>query len=520
MSTLETINQELNIPSLNDWKQALLSELKLTEVDSKLLKNTIEGQFSILSFEGVGQVVPTQTAWKKSSQTYFSPSTDDLHFLDEDLANGVRAFFFHSDLFSKTHLVNCLKKIESHNDAKHVDVVLLGKSPVELKSNLKIIQVSAGVQAQEIFEQGGTHLQELGQLTLKVVEWCEKNPKATELTVVVSTDNHYFQSIAKLRALKEITTKIFLEYKRNLKLNLITLVNTRDWTLYERYNNVLRNAIAVSAGLIGGADLVQSLSYMATFENETSNKENEHIERSRRLARNTTHILSLESMLGMVQDAAAGSYHLETLTNFYAEAAWKLMQSLISKTEDDRFHFWKEELNKVQQERLKQFNLRKLVISGVNDYPNVKEILSLELKAPTTFRLSRHFENLRLKTEKLKKKPQVRIIFWGDYAALNGRLNFTKNYFELLGLTVLEPHHSVTQDKDLNAWLNQLQNNEILVLCAKDEDYEMLAKKVKLSPIANFVAGKVQIEHFTSLFVGQNVYDVLQTLVQELESKV
>lgn len=514
--------------NLEDWKKALQSELKLadpSQLESKLSKKTIEGVYSILSVEAAGQVIPNSTPWKKSSQTYVQPSSTFLESIRDDLGHGVRVFFLNARTLGVEICTQAIRLIEAHDDAKDMQVVMTGAS-VSVQTTLQVIDESKGVVAHDVINGGGTHLQELAALTVAIIRWAEKNPTATQMVAMVSTDEHYFQSIAKIRALREIAERIFSEFKRTVSVQVVSIVNVRGWTLYDRYNNMLRNTASVGAALVGGADVIQTLGYMAPFENEIEAVEDDaeqkiHVERARRMARNTTHILSLESMLGMVQDAAAGSYHFETLTENFASDAWALMQKWIGLSEVEYQAQWSAELQKVQTERLKQFNTRRLVLSGINDFPNVKE--KLALKKPLKkegFRLARAFEELRLRVERLKpsQRRDVRIVFWGDYAALNARLNFTKNYFELLGLTVHDPLASVQDEAALKAWLAQSKAGEIEVLCAKDEDYAALVTQVASKPLAKFVAGKVDVTGYEAIFGGQDVYDVLSRLVAQMEA--
>ncbi len=484
-----------------DWKKVFQHELKLPEVDQKLSKNTIEGLFGILSVEGTSQVIPNSTNWKKSSQTYFTLDQNTESAVKEDIDGGVRLFFLNN---KTSGLANFITK---HPESKDIEIINLDESE-------KLIN------AQLIHSQGGTHLQELAYLTTALINNLQKKSDVNEVKVVISVDNHFFQSIAKIRAFREIAEKIFNELKISPALKIISVVNTREWTVFDRYNNMLRNTSAVASALIGGADQIQSLGYMAPFETETKVLDPEHMRRSRRMSRNTVHILSLESMLGMVQDAAAGSYHLENLTNFYSEGAWKLMQKLLPMKESEQAQYWNDELAQIRAERLKQINHRKLVLSGINDFPNVKESLGLENLEASSFRVARGFEELRLRVEKLSKnkKKNVRIAFWGDYAALNARVNFTKNYFELLGLQIFDPGHSIQNSEELKSWMSQGQGDEIIVLCAKDEDYSNLASQIKKSSTANFVAGRVDLGEHTAIYGGQNIFEVLTNLVSKLES--
>jgi methylmalonyl-CoA mutase len=226
------------------------------------------------------------------------------------------------------------------------------------------------------------------------------------------------------------------------------------------------------------------------------------------MARNTAHILALESMLGIVQDAAFGSYHLENLTHYFCEESWKVMQRMIS-GEDVSL-----EITKAKEKKLQMIKTRKKILSGINDYPDAQELLGIELKDSMFFRPSRIFEELRLRMEKIKK-PKVFIALFGDYAGLNARLNFVKNYFELVGLEVIDRGSSETDlerfQKDLS-----IRDEEIIVLCASDEHYPSLKEAVSLMKTRNrFIAGKYEMESCKNLFVGQNIFENLQEIVQE-----
>jgi hypothetical protein len=149
---------------------------------------------------------------------------------------------------------------------------------------------------------------------------------------------------------------------------------------------------------------------------------------------------------------------------------------------------------------------RKDVLAGINDYPDAKEQLGLTLKKVDTFRVARIFEEIRLKVESLKNKPKVEILFQGDIGHLNNRINFIKNYFELIGLEVIEPTHAPS-----------IAENNILVLCAKDEDYPELAKRTQNQKcVAKYLAGKVEVPGFEMIHAGQDVYQVLSQLVTKL----
>jgi hypothetical protein len=392
--------------------------------------------------------------------------------LQEDVDNGVRVFFLHEpmqwDFF------------QNHPKKDELEIFFLDKSQTMIQW------------AREVHEQGGNNIQELAELTLKYIQ----NPRDYASVYV---DSAFFQNIAKIRAMKLLINRVNELKCDNRKVKFIALNSYREWTLYERYSNMLRNDIQVASALIAGADIVQSSGYQVLFDLVTNESNLEHDTRSSRMARNTSHIMALESMLGMVEDAAFGSYHLESLSHHYAGEAWNLMQRLL-KSRD----FFNADLQNVREERLKQIRNRKHVLVGINDFPDAKERLNLDIQSPF-FRTAQIFEELRLKVEGLKNLPHVEILLEGGSAVLSNRINFIKNYFELIGLVVTTENRS---------------GEKIIVLCSLDENYPELAQKhQKEKAFHKYVAGKIELPEYDSIFAGQDVYAVLKKLVSKLEAR-
>src|SRR5690606_26521901 len=157
-----------------------------------------------------------------------------------------------------------------------------------------------------------------------------------------------------------------------------------------------------------------SSGYIGPFELEGLEFSEDNLTRSRRIARNTAHILALESQLGVVEDASYGSYHLENLTHHYAQEAWGFMQKLLA--QESLQPFIENEAKQVREERLKRLRVRKHVLAGVNDFPDARERLNLPtLPKFTTFRVAQEFELLRLRVENLSTAPKVHIALYGHY---------------------------------------------------------------------------------------------------------
>jgi methylmalonyl-CoA mutase len=486
------------------WETTLKSELKIDQIESKTTKKTMEsGLWPTLSLESLTPShLPSLTAWKKSAQTYTKISTDKLaSLIQEDLDAGVRSFFFPQSLDKKAEAI-IQATIQHFSDHQDVDVFILGRNVLT---------------AEEVHAQGGKNIQELALLAAKLIE----NLGNENVQLGVYVDGQFFKNIAKIRALKLLVQKILTEAGSHQKVSVIALTSLREWTLYERYSNLLRNDTAVASAYIAGADSIQSTGYQTLFDLEFPDLvDDEHSERSRRMARNTSHILALESMLGIVQDAAYGSYHLESLSENYASEAWTLMQKILPLEPTQRKIFLDHEIKPVREARLELVKTRKHILAGMNDFPNAKEKLEIKkLPQGSFFRVSREFENLRLMMENSSTKPRVFIALYGDYALLSARINFVKNYFEILGLEVNDPAHT-KHDYETFAQELKTRQEEIVVICSTDDEYALIAPQLAtLKQTEKFVAGKVSVPGFESLYAGQNVYQVLEGIVSRWGSK-
>lgn len=500
---MESIYDYLNFEfksGLKDWETNLKKELKAESIEGLTHKPTVDGPLPVLSLTSEGHYLEVNEQWKKASQTYFQISQDIEIEIQGDLENGVRFFIFDLDLSQKdwTRIEKIFQGFDKKNE---LDILILGKSPENFTSDLKIISRKNFVSGAEAHNLGGSQSLELA---LNCVQFIEKEDPKTQALVYL--DSEIFSNIAKLRAMRLLLMRISESWGVGQSFRLIALTSFRDWTLYERYSNVLKNVASVSAGYMGGADLVQSSGFLSLFEKYQLNLNDSDSSRSKILARNTSHILALESMLGVVEDPAFGSFHLENLTRKYSEEAWSIMQRLLPLSQEER----KKEIEKLasltRETREMEMRKRKHVMAGINDFPD-EEVLGLEsLPEEKIYRRSRSFEELRVRAENLKKKPEVLIAIQGNYAALNARVNFAKNYFQLLGLKVQEGEFTPNAKAD------------ILVVVAADEDYEKMSH-FKTSQEMRFLAGKVSLEGFKNIHAGQDVYTVLDEVVKHWEAK-
>ena len=491
---------------LDSWESALKSELKLEDVSSQKVKKHIDlGLWPTLS-TAASQVVsiPAKTQWKKASQTYYKIEGQKIpDLLSEDLENGVRSFFFHAEFLQANDWESIQLALKSFHLSHEIEVFLLGSHSFSTIQGLHVVTLNQLLAATSVHYGGGHNVQELALLLTQLIEGLPHLP--THLGLYL--DSHFFKNVAKIRALKLLIQKVLKATDSKAEIKVVTLNSYREWTLFERYSNMLRNNVQVASAYIAGADSIQSSGYQILFDVETNVVDPVHADRSRRMARNSAHILALESMLGIVEDAAFGSFHLENLTQSYASEAWSLMQKLLSLSSKERALWMEGEIQNVSDERLLRLQTRKDVLSGINDFPDGKERLQLQVTAPSFFRTARPFELLRLRMESLTHLPSVQIIYQGDISLLDARVRFIKNYFELLGLEVLDPTETIVGNHD-----------SIIVLCAKDADYpDLIQQTLQSKCVARYIAGKIHHSEFESIFSGQNIFEVLSRLVAKLE---
>jgi len=134
----------------------------------------------------------------------------------------------------------------------------------------------------------------------------------------------FFQSIAKLRALRKLWAKAIEACGAGAQaasgLRVVVETSRRVISHRDPWVNLLRNTAASFAGAVGGADAIITLPMdVAVGLSDES---------SRRLARNTQLILQEECHLNQTADPAGGSWFLEKLTDEVAEKAWSLFQQV------------------------------------------------------------------------------------------------------------------------------------------------------------------------------------------------
>jgi len=194
---------------------------------------------------------------------------------------------------------------------------------------------------------------------------------AKQIVFNISLGTHHFLAIAKLRAARKLWSRVVETCGGSPAAGAMRIhasVGRRVLTVRDPYVNLLRNTVSVFAAGIGGAESITS----EPFDSMLGLPD----DFSRRIARNTTLVLQEESHLHRVIDPAGGSWFLDKLTQQVAEKAWTIFQQIereggmlaaltsgwVAKQVDSAFI-----------PREKNIARRKEGITGVSEYPNVRE---------------------------------------------------------------------------------------------------------------------------------------------------
>ncbi|MEM9068833.1 MAG: methylmalonyl-CoA mutase family protein [Myxococcota bacterium] len=145
----------------------------------------------------------------------------------------------------------------------------------------------------------------------------------TELQFALSVAPSLFGEVAKLRALRWIWAKAMAAAGvapegRKLALHARSALCHR--TRLDAWVNMLRGTAETFAAALGGADSIATSPFDAAIGPSDA--------LARRVARNTQLVLRDESRLDAVEDPAAGSWTLESITEAYAREAWGVFQQI------------------------------------------------------------------------------------------------------------------------------------------------------------------------------------------------
>ncbi|MBK9284780.1 MAG: hypothetical protein IPM51_10770 [Sphingobacteriaceae bacterium] len=366
----------INTRSEQGWETCETIIVRDEKAANKQALNALSGGVSGLIFE-IHKKTDLNTLLKnielENIYTQFNISNDSLYVLDELQ----KKYLYKNQFNSRT---TCYINIDPLRLA-----LQFGEWHKNEEADLKITKQLKHISVQaSIYKEGGAnritelalalaHLNEyLNNIDDKILKNYQK------IHVQFSIDGDFFGEIAKLRAFRLLVSFLLEQYKIEIPLHMHAQTARINKSTMDANTNLLRTTTEAMSAILGGSD---SISVHPYFTNTELTEEF-----SNRIARNQLLILKEESYLGVVSDAASGSYYLDAYTKQMAEAAWKLFQQI-----EKEGGFLKGIKNNTVQDliendanqQLIEVNEGKKTLIGVNKYLNKNEgTLKTELSKP------------------------------------------------------------------------------------------------------------------------------------------
>jgi len=341
---------------------------------------------------------------------------------------------------------------------------------------------------------GGSEAQELAFVIANAVEYMRAFTQAgTSLDAArglvwfrLAADADEFLTLAKFRALRKLWARI--EEASGLSPRPVFVSAETAWRMMstrDPYVNMLRTTIAVTSAGVGGANAISALPFTIALGLPDAF--------ARRVARNMQLVLLEESNLYRVTDPAAGAGGIEAMTTEMAKTAWTLLQEIEAAGGAAiaiEQGFVQKKVAATRAERLKAVARRRDSLTGVSDYPDLRELPVKVLDVPRvsvppmpasiTFeglppmRLAEPFEALRDASDRILTKtgtrPKVFLVNLGKLSDFTARATFAKNFYEAGGIEAVTNDGFKSQADMVAAF--KAAGAKLACLCSSDKVYE------------------------------------------------
>lgn len=331
-----------------------------------------------------------------------------LQFLDENFYQdiikeaGNRAIYLHIDLIN--HLAEDGNWHHNLKEDHRILDTILQKETNTLSIDIDLYQNAGATMVQQL-AYGLAHANEY------LMHLEKEQLSLPSITFQVAIGSNYFFEIAKLRALRQLSSVLIQEYAfaKAVTTHIIARPTRRNKTIYDYNTNMLRTTTEAMSAVLGGADTVINMPYDYIYH-----KTNDF---GQRISRNQLIILKKESYFDAVSNPSDGTYYIEAITKQLAEKALALFKDI-----EQQGGFLKQLKEGTIQRKIKesaqkeqtQFDTQEKILLGTNKHPNpddrMKAALELypfvKINPRKTLiepiikqRLSEKMEQKRLKTE-------------------------------------------------------------------------------------------------------------------------
>jgi len=426
----------------------------------------------------------------EAARNAVAAGAEEIAFLDVAIQNasdlgmclaGLQEIPIHFQNAGKTVLRLLLNRLE---DRKEIQSISTGWNPLgnpdfaaEVLRAAPPALVPFTLDGAEFEEAGATAVEEISLTLAAGIDYLAEmqsrnidiNRAATSASFSFAIGSNYFFQIAKFRSFRMLWARAVESFGGSAESARTCIrARTSRWnkTIYDPHVNALRATTEAMSAILGGADAITVAPFDECYK--------EPDEASRRLARNTQIILKHEALLAQVADPGAGSYYLESITDFLAREGWRAMQKI---EESGGFRKAVEagqltrKLEASMAARRKAVVTRRRVLTGTNQFANPSE-RALDRVDPMRLAANRRgadgYEALRLRTERhaayTGKVPQILLAEFGDVKMCSARSGFAANFFACAGFDVVTQRFS-------EAGEIAASEADLFVLCSSDAEY-------------------------------------------------
>jgi len=336
--------------SKKDWLEKVEADLKgksLSELDWNILDHISMSPFAHaddIKNPPISLSISTSNEWYISEEFHVNTNEEDINQQAvAALESGATALSFiiedpscqFEKLLKDIHLEWIFTHIESTGDIVKKCIDFLNDSPFDKskidlsfsitdKTQIEIQNENFTLIKDKICTCKGTDIEdvdhELCELLLQANYYIksakEEDSIAQSIYFELGLTDSFYLNVCKIRALKILWNLLLDSYDLNIIPPFIKVFMVTDSLNEDGDYTQIKAASQCMAAAIAGSSLIHIPPARA------DDKEDFH----RRISRNISHLLRLESFLDRVTDPVAGSYYFEILTDKIGQSAWSKFQ--------------------------------------------------------------------------------------------------------------------------------------------------------------------------------------------------
>ncbi len=364
--------------NFSNWEQLVKKQLKTDDIYTILKKENLEGIDVKPFYDSVEKPLVNLPKVEESTHlvaTYHETLEEDVFafLLNENVEN----------LVSKTIFVNN-KDLAEHISPQDEDQYFSLIDVFDEKNGIIDDQLVKELLAKDFKRNvcvdvslhqnsGASIVQQLGIALAKTKELVEDYGAEilNKLIFKLAIGANYFFEISKIRAFKLVFNQLSKEYGLDDIPYIFAETSSRNKSVSDSENNLIRSTLELAAAMIGGADAVFSTNYQ--IGNNTENSEE--------ISFKQQIVLAYESIINVFEDASNGSYYIEDITEQIAKKSWQFFLEIENSggyLENLKQGILQKQIYDRAVEEQKWVEEGKIKLIGVNLYPKLDVKKSVE----------------------------------------------------------------------------------------------------------------------------------------------